>query len=90
MSKGQSKADEIKDSELRGGSSNIKSDVPAEGTTDEQERLRDAGYMAPDNGPFRCDNCEYFSHGHCKHPDVNAPVEAGGCCAFFDPIEKSE
>lgn len=53
------------------------------------------GYAPPENGPFRCGNCEYFSHGACgqsvmrasskrpKTADGFVKVDTNGCCTYF-------
>jgi hypothetical protein len=55
-----------------------------------------AVYMGPDQGPFKCGNCEYFDGvGHCSKPEVVqelgndddqdlALVDAEGCCNYFE------
>lgn len=60
-----------------------------------------AGYQPPSQGPFRCDNCEYFSTkngGDCSHKAVikelgnikgfpdRAKVDAAGCCNHFKAL----
>jgi len=54
-----------------------------------------AGYQGPDQGPFKCANCEYFvAPGNCQRPEVLqqvgdadgdgvADVESEGCCNFY-------
>lgn len=54
-----------------------------------------ASYMGPDQGPFECDNCEYYvDPGNCKRPEVLkevgdpdkdglADVDPKGCCNFY-------
>jgi hypothetical protein len=83
MAKGQSDADRIKEHTLR-------SDKPAP-TTDEEARLHDpkVNYFGPDKGPFKCGHCKFFdaSGSDCEHPDVNAPVDADGCCNLYVSME---
>lgn len=56
-----------------------------------------ASYMGPDQGPFECDNCEYYHDpGQCEKQEVIAelgpgqsglaPVDAQGCCNFYSKI----
>jgi hypothetical protein len=57
-----------------------------------------AAYQGPDQGPFECDNCEYYvDPGNCKRPEVLqevgdpdgdglADVDAKGCCNFFENL----
>lgn len=59
-----------------------------------------AAYLPPSEGPFRCDNCEYYpSEGRCRKPEIIkelgaipgtklARVEAAGCCNFYDKKDK--
>jgi hypothetical protein len=53
-----------------------------------------ASYMGPDQGPFECDNCEYYHDpSQCEKQEViaelgpgqtgMAPVDAKGCCDYF-------
>jgi hypothetical protein len=58
----------------------------------------ETGYAGPEEGPFRCSNCEYFnvstdgcSNKHMKKlshrehlPSGDILVAPGGCCIFFD------
>lgn len=46
-------------------------------------------YQAADQGPFRCDNCEYFSTPNkCSNPEIvklrGGMVEPGACCDYFE------
>lgn len=54
------------------------------------------GYMPPQNGPFRCDNCVHYhgtpgdnAPGQCddrevqSDPQVRGRVQGGGCCNEF-------
>lgn len=48
------------------------------------------GYASPDEGPFECDNCQFFqAPGTCNHPEVqndpevNGEVDPEGCCNKF-------
>lgn len=48
-------------------------------------------YQGPENGPFRCDNCSYFSApGSCSQPDIvqlqQGVVDPGGCCDYFESL----
>lgn len=54
-----------------------------------------AGYLPPSEGPFSCDNCEYYVNpNNCSRPEVlkelgdpdgdgYADVEPKGCCNFY-------
>lgn len=43
-------------------------------------------YMGPENGPFECQNCEYFHSPHsCEK--VSGTIDPKGCCSFFEPEE---
>lgn len=54
-----------------------------------------AAYQPPDQGPFRCDACEYYPNPYrCRKPEVIkelgkvpgedlARVDPAGCCNFF-------
>lgn len=53
------------------------------------------GYMGPEDGPFRCDHCEYFKDGTCGNEEMlklskraksngRVKVDAGGCCIYFE------
>lgn len=57
-----------------------------------------ANYMGPDQGPFLCQHCEYYSDpGRCNNPSVvqelgpsqddpsTADVDAQGCCNLYAP-----
>lgn len=56
----------------------------------------DTGYEGPQNGPFQCSNCEYFSAGSCgqkimmeksKLPRVDGgrvQVSPKGCCEYIE------
>jgi len=53
-------------------------------------------YMGPKEGPFKCENCEYYSDPNkcykeemIKHQkaDEFAKVEPEGCCNYFEPGE---
>jgi len=85
MTKGQSKADEVKETELR-----------STGEDGEEARLRDpeVNYMGPKLGPFMCGHCKYFEErkdgrGYCSHPEVRAHVESAGCCNEYTSEEAS-
>jgi hypothetical protein len=54
---------------------------------------QDPAYMGPDKGPFRCDNCEYFSEPNkCYKEEMikaqdalkTAKVDKAGCCNYFE------
>jgi hypothetical protein len=62
-----------------------------------------AGYQPGEYGPFKCDNCEYYTSGNkntgdCSKPQVveelgheladSTIVEAEGCCNFFESKNK--
>lgn len=68
-----------------------------DGTEDkEQSKTPDdtpASYMGPDQGPFQCSNCEYFTApNQCGKQQVMdelggdqfAVVDPEGCCNFFE------
>ncbi len=40
-------------------------------------------YMDGDQGPFRCDNCEYFSSPNACIK-VEGYIDPAGCCNLFD------
>lgn len=43
-------------------------------------------YMDSDEGPFRCDHCEYFSKpDKCRL--VEGEIDPGGCCNLFEKDE---
>lgn len=62
----------------------------------------EAGYMPPENGPFKCANCKHFhpSVSGCDDDEVIedlgknkqgfAPVKAEGCCNEFEPKAKEK
>jgi hypothetical protein len=43
-----------------------------------------AGYQGPDQGPFICANCQFFSDGTCAV--VAGPVDHMGCCNNFTSL----
>lgn len=50
-----------------------------------------ADYEPPEDGPFRCDNCSFYSDpNQCTQPVVvktqHGVVDAGGCCKFFKSL----
>ena len=61
---------------------------------------KNTGYMGPEDGPFRCDHCEYYreSDSSCggksmkklskraKTSDGRVKVEADGCCIYYEEI----
>ncbi len=52
-------------------------------------------YESPDDGPFRCDNCSFFSApSQCSQEKVVASqqgiVDPAGCCKFFDSLTASQ
>ena len=67
---------------------------------------RASGYLPPEDGPFRCGNCNHFhaagdaeddaSRGLCDEPHaihdplVRGRVQAGGCCSFFMQRENQD
>ena len=55
----------------------------------------DPDYQGPEDGPFRCDNCEFFtSPNRCSQPQVvnkvGGLVDPAGCCKFFDTLSGGE
>jgi hypothetical protein len=62
---------------------------------------RGTGYQGPDDGPFRCSNCEYFnsSTDGCsgemmkkfstrrRLPSGDVLVAPHGCCVYFETKE---
>lgn len=43
-----------------------------------------AGYQGPENGPFKCGNCMYFSQDQPNTCHIVAgAIEAEGCCNLF-------
>ena len=51
----------------------------------------DPDYEPPEDGPFRCDNCTFFSApNQCSQEKVmakqNGIVDPGGCCKFFNSL----
>ena len=54
------------------------------------------GYMGPEDGPFRCDHCEYFKDNSCGNEEMKklskraktsegrVKVAADGCCIYFE------
>ena len=43
----------------------------------------EAGYKQPDQGPFQCANCEYFT-GPSSCQKVGGPINPEGICTFFE------
>jgi len=44
-------------------------------------------YMKGDQGPFRCNHCEYFSAPKsCRI--VEGPIDPTGCCNLYQPESK--
>ena len=46
-------------------------------------------YQDADQGPFRCDHCEYFSAPNkCSHPEIiklrRGVVKPASCCDYFE------
>lgn len=83
--KGQSDADKVKESELR--------DSEIEHEAGEEARLHDpeVNYMGPKFGPFKCGHCFFFDakESDCEHPEVDAPVDAEGCCNLYQSQDES-
>lgn len=75
MSKGQSKADELKETMLRD---------PKEGKVEQSDPV--ANYMGPDKAPFMCAHCEYFK-GPNSCEKVNGYIDPNGCCNLFEADE---
>lgn len=56
-----------------------------------KESQEQAGYMGPENGPFRCVSCIFFignaetTTGKCRK--VAGDIEEQGCCNLFQPKE---
>ena len=76
MSKGQSDADEIKETELR-----------SSGKLD-QDDLH-VVYMGPEDGPFQCAHCEYF-RGPNSCIKVEGFIDPDGCCNLYESVEDDE
>lgn len=76
MTMGQSEADKVKESELR-----------SSGKRDPHDPS--VNYFGPDQGPFRCGNCEYFLAPHsCKK--VMGHISPDGCCNLFEKADEDE
>ncbi len=69
-------------------------DVPSSGVR--TPPTAPAAYMGPEDGPFRCDHCDYFTAPDaCRHPAVirelggttHARVSPAGCCNHYEPVE---
>lgn len=74
--KGQSQADQIKESELR-----------SSGKVDQDDPI--ANYMGPERGPFKCSRCEYFIvGGACKK--VEGTINPDGCCNLFSEADTDD
>lgn len=76
MAKGQSDADQIKETHLR-SSGKVAQDSP------------EAKYMGPDSGPFMCAHCEFFV-GPNSCVKVEGYIDPNGCCNLFDPDDDAE
>ena len=65
-------------------------DSTDDSSTDASKSTPDeANYDGPDQGPFRCDNCEYFiSPGSCQK--VQGSIDPAGCCNYFEKGESSD
>lgn len=73
--KGQSEADEIKESELRSSGKRAQDDPGV-------------NYFGPDQGPFDCSHCEYFiPGGSCRK--VEGVIDPDGCCNLFEKAERA-
>jgi len=59
------------------------------------DRLKRAGYLGPEHGPFLCGNCVFFypdedvlergmTFGQCDQPKVRSIVDYHGCCNLFE------
>lgn len=51
----------------------------------------DPDYEGPEDGPFECDNCQFFSDpNQCAQPDIvrsqGGQVDPKGCCKFFNSL----
>lgn len=46
-------------------------------------------YMGPENGPFRCGSCEYFSEPNACQK-VEGIIQPEACCNLFSPKEKGK
>lgn len=76
MPKGQSEADEVKESELRDSDGGL--------FAQDDPKVK---YMGPDQGPFTCSRCEYYIvGGACKK--VSGTISPDGCCNLFEKAEK--
>ena len=56
-----------------------------------------AGYQPPEEGPFKCLNCEYFigSNSTCIRPELieelgHDHVDSEGCCNFYEKSDGDE
>jgi hypothetical protein len=45
-----------------------------------------AGYMGPENGPFKCGNCDFFDPTDSDCHVVAGKVDAEGCCNMFTKL----
>ena len=46
-------------------------------------------YMSPEEGPFKCGNCEYFQAPNACQL-VEGKIEAEGCCSLYEKGGHSE
>lgn len=51
----------------------------------------DPDYEGPEDGPFQCSNCQFYSDpNQCQQPDVvrtqGGKVDPNGCCKFFNSL----
>lgn len=63
---------------------------PIEGLKESKSDKRDkfmVVYMDGDQGPFRCDHCEYFSKPNsCQI--VEGFIDPAGCCNLYESVEE--
>jgi hypothetical protein len=62
---------------------------------DEQEdgapvSQQEAGYLPPEQGPFSCQNCEYFVADNQPCQKVAEPIMADGICKLFEKSDASQ
>lgn len=71
----------------------LDSGIGADDNDDKQQGrqvdAQQAGYMGPENGPFKCSHCEYFVADGKPCQKVADPIRAEGCCNLYEPKEEA-
>ena len=63
------------------------SDMPKINVVGPLESQEQAGYMGPENAPFKCSNCVHFQGEGNDCEVVEGPISAEGCCNEFEPAQ---